>query len=174
VNGYAIRPVLEAILMHPDFYEGPAMVKPPVVYLASLMRATGTFIHDEQWTWLSQMAGQMLFYPPNVSGWDDNRWLDTNTLRGRWLCVTGILDDHHVEVWDGSYDAAEDPDPALDKALAVYDYPPLRKEQQNELGRFSRAAFPGSLADWQKIAYRALRQNALRQLIAVGPDLQLA
>jgi hypothetical protein len=174
VNGYAIRPVLEAILMHPDFYEGPAMVKPPVVYLASLMRATGAFIHDEQWTWLSQMAGQMLFYPPNVSGWDDNRWLDTNTLRGRWLCVTGILDDHHVEVWDGSYDAAEDPDPALDKALAVYDYPPLRSEQQNELGRFSRAAFPGSLADWQKIAYRALRQNALRQLIAVGPDLQLA
>ena len=26
---YAIRPLLEAILMHPDFYEGPAMVKPP-------------------------------------------------------------------------------------------------------------------------------------------------
>ena len=84
-NSYAIRPVLEAILMHPDFYEGPPMVKPPIVYLASLMRATGTFIHDEQWIWLSQDAGQQLFYPPNVAGWDDNRWLDTNTLRGRWL-----------------------------------------------------------------------------------------
>ena len=173
-NGYAIRPVIEAILMHPDFYEGPAMVKPPVVFLASLMRATGTFIHDEQWTWLSQMAGQMLFYPPNVSGWDDNRWLDTNTLRGRWLCVTGLLDDHHVQVWDDSYDATEDPDPALDKALALYDYPPLRKEQQNELARFSRNAFPAVLSDWQNSPYRALRQNALRQLIAVGPDLQLA
>jgi hypothetical protein len=173
-NGYAIRPVLEAILMHPDFYEGPAMVKPPVVFLASLMRATGTFIHDEQWTWLSQMAGQMLFYPPNVSGWDDNRWLDTNTLRGRWLCVTGVLDDHHVEVWDGSYDPAEQADAGVEKALGVFDYPPLRKEQQNELVRFANNAFPGSLADWQKIAYRALRQNALRQLIAVGPDLQLA
>src|SRR5207244_9177666 len=94
-NSYAIRPVLEAILMHPDFYEGPAMVKPPVVYLASLMRATQTFIHDEQWIWLSQLAGQQLFYPPNVSGWDDNRWLDTNTLRGRWLCPNGVLHDHH-------------------------------------------------------------------------------
>jgi hypothetical protein len=173
-NSYAIRPVLEAILMHPDFYEGPAMVKPPVVYLASLMRATGTFIHDEQWTWLSQLAGQMLFYPPNVSGWDDSRWLDTNTLRGRWLCATGVLDDHHVEVWDGSYDATEEPEPAVDKALAVFDYPPLRKEQQNELVRFSHNAFPASLADWQAIAYRALRQNALRQLTAVGPDLQLS
>ena len=173
-NSYAIRPVLEAILMHPDFYEGPAMVKPPVVYLASMMRATRTFIHDEQWIWLSQGAGQQLFYPPNVSGWDDTRWLDTNTLRGRWLCTTGVLEDHHVEVWDGSYDPAEQPDPALDKALAVWDYPPLRKEQQNELITFSNSAFPGSLADWQRIAYRALRQNALRQLTAVGPDLQLS
>jgi hypothetical protein len=173
-NSYAIRPVLEAILMHPDFYEGPAMVKPPAVYLASLMRATGTYIHDEQWIWLCQGAGQMLFYPPNVSGWDDNRWLDTNTLRGRWLCTTGVLDDHHVEVWDGSYDPDEEVDPAVDAALAVYDYPPLRKEQQNELVRFANNAFPASLADWQNSPYRALRQNALRQLIAVGPDLQLA
>jgi Protein of unknown function (DUF1800) len=173
-NSYAIRPVLEAILMHPDFYEGPAMVKPPVVFLAGMMRATGTFIHDEQWVWLSQGAGQQLFYPPNVSGWDDNRWLDTNTVRGRWLCTTGVLDDHHAEVWDGSYDPAEQPDPALDAALAVWDYPPLRKEQQNELVRFANNAFPGSLADWQRIAYRALRQNALRQLIAVGPDFQLS
>jgi Protein of unknown function (DUF1800) len=173
-NSYSIRPVLEAILMHPDFYEGPAMVKPPIVCLASLMRATGTFIHDEQWVWLSGIAGQRLFHPPNVAGWDDNRWLDTNTVRGRWRCVTGVLDDHHVEVWDGSYDPTEQPEPALDKALAIWDYPPLRKEQQNELIRFSGNAFPGSLADWQRIAYRALRQNALRQLIAVSPDLQLA
>ncbi|MFL5906315.1 MAG: DUF1800 family protein, partial [Solirubrobacterales bacterium] len=173
-NSYAIRPVLEAILMHPDFYEGPAMVKPPIVYLASLMRATQTFIHDEQWVWLSQLAGQQLFYPPNVSGWDDNRWLDTNTLRGRWLCVTGVLDDHHVDPWNGSYDGTEQPDAALDKALALWDYPPLRREQQNELLRFSANAFPGSLANWQRIAYRALRQNALRQLVAVCPDLQLS
>ncbi|HET9157644.1 MAG TPA: DUF1800 domain-containing protein, partial [Myxococcaceae bacterium] len=103
-NSYAIRPVLEAILMHPDFYEGPAMVKPPVVLLASMMRATQTFITDEKWYWLSRDAGQMLFYPPNVAGWDDNRWLDTNTMRGRWLCATEVLDYHHVEVWDGSYD----------------------------------------------------------------------
>jgi hypothetical protein len=171
---YAIRPVLESILMHPDFYEGPAMVKPPIVYLASLMRATGTFIHDEQWIWLSQGAGQMLFYPPNVAGWDDNSWLDTNTLRGRWLCANGVLDDYRPNPWDDSYDPDEGPDPAVDYALALYDYPPLRKEQQNELVRFSNNAFPLSLADWQRSPYRAMRQIALRQLIAVGPDLQLA
>jgi len=173
-GNYAIRPVLEAILMHPDFYEGPAMVKPPIVYLASLMRATRTYIHDQQWIWLSQGAGQMLFYPPNVSGWDDNRWLDTNTLRGRWGCANGVLDDTRPYPWDDSYDPDEEAEPAVDAALALYDFPPLRKEQQNELVRFSNNAFPVSLADWQRSPYRAMRQIALRQLIAVGPDLQLA
>ena len=171
-NSYAIRPVLEAILMHPDFYEGPAMVKPPVVYLASLMRATGTFIHDTQWVWLSEMAGQKLFYPPNVAGWDDNRWLDTNTLRGRWLLANGVREDHVVPV-DDDYDGTEAPEPAVDNALAVFDYPPLRQEQQNEFVRFSNNAFPPP-ATWNQNEYRALRQNALRQLIAVGPDLQLS
>ena len=37
-----------------------------------------------EWVWLSDGAGQRLYYPPDVSGWDDKRWLDTNTIRGRW------------------------------------------------------------------------------------------
>jgi uncharacterized protein (DUF1800 family) len=174
-SGYTLRPLLEAILMHPDFYDGPAMVKPPAVYVASLMRASGTFVHSEDWYWLAGYMGQQLFYPPNVSGWDDNRWLDTNTTRGRWLNAYAVLDDHAVDNWDGEYSATETPDVALEAALAVWDYPPLRKEQHNELlQNFAPAAVSGSLANWQKIAYRAMRQNGLRQLIAVSPDMQLS
>ena len=55
---YAIRPVLEAILMHPDFYRGPPMVKPPVVYLAGLLRSLGRGIDTESWVWLSGQIGQ--------------------------------------------------------------------------------------------------------------------
>ena len=29
-------------------------------------------------------AGQQLFYPPNVSGWDFTHWLDTSTAKARW------------------------------------------------------------------------------------------
>ena len=61
------------------------MVKPPVVYTAGLLRAhrarRSTATH---WFWLSALAGQRLFYPPNVAGWDETRWLDTATFRGRW------------------------------------------------------------------------------------------
>ena len=63
------------------------MTKPPVVYVTGMMRALRQFITGEQWTWLCDGAGQRLYYPPDVSGWDDKRWLDSNTIRGRWDCV---------------------------------------------------------------------------------------
>ena len=174
-NGYAIRPVVEAILMHPDLYLGPPMVKPPVVFLASLLRALGRGVDGDSWIWLSDMMGQQLFRPPNVSGWDDNRWLDTSRMQARWLTTTYALDEHYFDPWNGpDYDPDEAPAPALDRALAIWDYPPMRSEQQNELLSFSQNAFPTSLANWQRSPYRAMRQNALQQLIAVSPDLLLA
>ena len=43
------------------------------------------------------MAGQQLFYPPNVSGWDETRWLDTSTFRARWLIARRALQKHAIE-----------------------------------------------------------------------------
>ena len=83
-GNYEIRPLVDAILRHPALYLGPAMVKPPVVYTAGLLRALGRGIDTDAWVWLNDEAGQRLFYPPNVAGWDDSRWLDTATFRGRW------------------------------------------------------------------------------------------
>ncbi|MGZ8650271.1 MAG: DUF1800 family protein, partial [Solirubrobacteraceae bacterium] len=40
-SGYAIRPVLEAILCAPQLYDGPRMVKPPIVLIAGMLRARG-------------------------------------------------------------------------------------------------------------------------------------
>jgi len=79
-SGYAIRPVLEAVLMHPQLYLGPRLVKPPVVYTAGLLRAFGRGIDTSAWLWLGALSGQQLFYPPNVSGWDESCWLDAETV----------------------------------------------------------------------------------------------
>ncbi len=38
-RNYEIKPLLKAILKHPTFYEGPSMVKPPIVYIAGMLRA---------------------------------------------------------------------------------------------------------------------------------------
>ena len=83
-SDFQILPVVEAILRHPALYTGPRMVKPPVVYTAGLLRALGRGVDTQAWSWLSDQSGQRLFRPPNVSGWDDERWLDTATFRGRW------------------------------------------------------------------------------------------
>jgi hypothetical protein len=124
------------------------------------------------------MMGQQLFYPPNVSGWDDKRWLDTNTMRGRWVTANGVLDDHADDPWDDIpyADLTETAPVALERALACWDYPALRAEQQTELLNFSANAWKPyvSLATWQADSYRSLRQNGLRQLIAVSPDLQVS
>ncbi len=90
-SGRSIIAVVEAILMHPDLYLGAPLVKPPAVYNAGLLRATGQTIRTEAWVWLGDMAGQMLFYPPNVSGWNDRAWLDTSTLYGRWVLANEAL-----------------------------------------------------------------------------------
>ena len=42
--------VLEAILLHPDLHAGPRMVKPPVVFLAGLLRLLQRGIDGEYWS----------------------------------------------------------------------------------------------------------------------------
>ena len=172
-GGYAIRPLLEAILMHPQLIAGPRMVKPPVVFLAGMLRHLRRPIDTTAWSWLSEGMGQHLFRPPNVAGWDDDRWLDTSTLRARWETVNYAtlpyaLDDADWE----DYDPTETPEAALDRALAFWGNPQLTPEGRTALQSFARDCLPTPLANWQQRTYRGIRQNALRQLIAVSPDLQ--
>lgn len=174
-NDRRILPVVEAILQHPDFYKGPAMVKPPVVFNASLLRALKVPIETDAWTWLGSGAGQQLFLPPNVAGWDDERWLDTSTVRARWLMVTYALDGRHHEPWeDPTYRERESTREAVNRALSTLGWPPLRADHQKELIAMSNR-IPGYITDeWQQRPYLAMRQNALLQLIASSPDFQLS
>ena len=96
-SGHDVRPVVAAILRHPLLYEGPRMVKPPVVYTAGLLRALGRGIDTDAWSWLTPMTGQTLFEPPNVAGWDDDRWLDTGTWRARWMVANYALEGHTLD-----------------------------------------------------------------------------
>jgi hypothetical protein len=172
-SGWQILPVLEAILTSPELYEGPPMVKPPVVQLASMLRALGRGIDTEAWIYICDQAGQQLFWPPNVSGWDDNRWLDTSRMRARWLMVTYALEEISADVWGAPYSTTETPQEALDKAIASWSSPALRAEHRAELLDLATRSEKLIVASWQKGPYRAMRQNALLQLIGVSPDMVL-
>jgi len=168
-NGHQIRPLVEAILMHPDFYEGPSMIKPPIVFIAGMLRARRRGIDTDSWTWVSELAGQQLFYPPNVSGWDESRWLDTSTLRGRWLAAGVAIEGDEADS-NGGYPATETAEAAVAKALKYWGDPPLTAATRRELERFAKRVENAVAADWEESAYRGLRQNALRMLIATAPD----
>jgi uncharacterized protein (DUF1800 family) len=91
-SGYEVRPLVEAILRHPLFHDGPRMVIPPVVYCAGLLRALDRTIETDAWWYIGQLAGQRLFYPPNVAGWDYSHWLDTSRWAGRLTAVYWAMD----------------------------------------------------------------------------------
>jgi uncharacterized protein (DUF1800 family) len=172
-SGWQIRPLVETILTSPDLYESPPMVKPPVVQLASAMRALGRYVDTDAWRWLCEPAGQVLFWPPNVSGWDDRRWLDTSRMRARWNIVDYVLANVAVDAWGEPYSTTETPEEALARALATWGSPELRPEHRAELLDFAQRAEKTIVAGWQQGPYRAMRQNALLQLVGVSPDLVL-
>jgi hypothetical protein len=174
-NDFQVLPVVRAILMHPSLYEGARMVKPPVVFAAGMLRALRHPIDTADWVWTCDMAGQRLFYPRDVSGWDDSRWLDTSTVWGRWYLAMIAMKDSYVP-WGsmGSYNGAETADQALDRALAACGNPRLTDESRASLLDFAGSCLPSGMSSYEQRAFRAERQNALLQMITSVPDAQVA
>lgn len=178
-SGRSIARVVEAILAHPDFLAGPELLTPPVVYNAGLLRALGRPIDTTAWAWLGAGAGQQLFYPPNVSGWDFTRWLDTSTARARWEMATYTTAKSYADPWppEGQppYSDTEEPAAAMQSALAYWGNPLLSTETSHVIAEFAQSCLQGlATAGWQQSPYRAIRQNALRMLIATSPDMQVS
>jgi len=169
---YEIRPVLAAILKHPALYDGGRLVKPPAVYTAGLLRRLGRGIDTTAWSWIGQMAGQQLFYPPNVAGWDDSRWLDTATWRGRWWTAQYVLRPYALD--PGKASQPFDANQLLAGALGFWRHPDLTPATHSALLAFAKAALGDANAAWKRKQYAVMTQNALRQLIAVSPDMQTA
>jgi hypothetical protein len=171
-SGYAIRDVVEAILMHPDLYQGAPLVKNPAVFTAGLLRTLGVPIETDAWAWRMDGAGMQLFYPPNVAGWNDNAWLDTSTLQARWNIVYELLNSRYVPI-NGTYSATETAADALTAALTFWGNPPLSDGTRAALLAFATTAVPAGATGTTAKNLRAQRQNALRHLIANSPDHQV-
>jgi uncharacterized protein (DUF1800 family) len=172
-RGFAIRPLIEAILRHPLFHVGPRMVTPPVVFTAGLLRAQSLTITTDDWSWIAEQCGQRLFDPPNVAGWDYAHWLDTSRWAGRFTAVTYAMQRRVLDTNAKSYHPPhEGPADALNSALDYWGNPALSSTTHRNLLAFSERAQHGIKADWEQVTFRILRQNALRALIPTTPDWQ--
>jgi hypothetical protein len=72
------------------------------------------------------------------------------------------------------YSATEDPATALSSALAYWANPLLSAESEQCISSFAQSCIKEPLASWERSPYRAMRQNALRMLIATAPDMQVS
>jgi uncharacterized protein (DUF1800 family) len=173
-SGFEIRPIVEAILRHPLFYEGPRLVIPPVVFCAGMLRASRQTIVTTDWSWVAQETGQVLFQPPNVSGWNYADWLDTARWAGRLIAVNTALDNRTINTNSVHYPSGETPSQAVANALHYWGEPTLSASTRENLEEFSRRVQRGITATWEVVPYREIRQNALRALIPMTPDWQTA
>jgi uncharacterized protein (DUF1800 family) len=171
-SGHEIAPVVGAILRHPRFYTGPAMLKPPVVQVAGMLRARGRPVDTGAWAWISEIDGQRLFYPPNVAGWSENRWLDTSTFRGRWIAANYAARKYALDPGASSGKLPPDAQELLSRALDFWGNPGLKRDTRTALLGFATSALADADQAWKKDQYPVLVLNALRMLVAVSPDYQ--
>jgi uncharacterized protein (DUF1800 family) len=173
-GGFEIRPIVEAILRHPLFYEGPRLVTPPVVWTAGMLRASSQTIITTDWAWIASLTGQVLFQPPNVGGWDYAQWLDTSRWAGRLQAVNTALGKKTLDGKKYPFGLEENPSEAYDHAIAFWGGQPLSDLARDHLLELGRRIQHGQNQKWEQVEFRNLRQNALRALVPMTPDWMTA
>jgi uncharacterized protein (DUF1800 family) len=89
-----LKPLLKALLIHPEFYSTAAkqgLVRTPTDWLVALSHATGLTGDDLGGSWQGERMGQTLYNPPNVAGWKANAyWMNTGAVSARAGVARGI------------------------------------------------------------------------------------
>ena len=153
--------MVEAILKHPALYTGPRMTKTPVVLNAGLLRMRGRGIDTSAWWSLGQSAGQQLFYPPDVGGWDYTRWLDTATFRARWFIAA------LVQGAAQPTNSPSDPATLVSRSIQFWGVPTITPQTTGLVTAFAKAQLARNNAP-------EVVETAVRRLIGSSPDLQTA
>jgi hypothetical protein len=169
-SGRRLWPVVEAILMHPDLYEGEAMAKPPVVLIVGMLRARARRIDESSAAWVLELAGEGLLDSPNLSCWDESRWLENPGLRGRWTAVANAVGPDPVDPSDDT--GVEGPRAAVDRALHHWGASRITRSTRWELEDFAQRVENAIAGSDDAATYRVLRQRALRVLVGTAPEME--
>ena len=87
-SGYDIEKLMRTVLQSEEFNtesNAGTKIKSPVELLITLLRHTGgEFENPQGLVFLQRALGQILYYPPNVSGWPSGKaWIDSTSLAFR-------------------------------------------------------------------------------------------
>ena len=169
-------PVVAAILKHPLLYTGPRMTKPPVVYLAGMLRTLGDRIATEDYVWLSALGRTAALLPA------ERLRLERRPL-ARHVHVPGPLA-------PGAPRAPEARPPSRPRqarrragrsrearraGARVLGQPCRLGRDARALLAYARKVMGAAVADDERLkAFPPMTLNALRHLVAVSPEMQTA
>lgn len=154
-SGYDIKKLMNEIFSSSWFYDKKNIgnrIKSPTELFAGMMRILPMEIQNPENIMVYQkLLGQMLLYPPNVSGWPNGKsWIDSSTLMLRLQIP---------QIWSGlrpmEYAAKQDDD--MDMGMKSREA--LNKSFKN----------PNMIIDWSKVD-QALHNKKAEDYLIVNPD----
>jgi uncharacterized protein (DUF1800 family) len=176
-SGHRLKPVVGEILGHPKLYaelDAPTMVKSPVVAVAGMLRASGTGVTVDDWTWVLSGMGQRLFAPPSVAGWDwGTAWMSSNAMRMRFTAASVLLGQRGIAVDDRSTPLDLTAKQHLERALDAVGRPWISKRTRTGLLALARGYQAMAGKEWQKQTAADMTQRAMRHLLLCAPDAQV-
>jgi uncharacterized protein (DUF1800 family) len=95
-SGYNIEKLMHQVFTSDWFYDEKnigAKIKSPVELLVGMIKNFGlTFNNTKSIVFYERVLGQVLFQPPNVSGWPGGKnWIDNSTLMVRLMLAKRLL-----------------------------------------------------------------------------------
>lgn len=174
-SGTQLRPVLQVILSHPALYGNlttPDQVKPPLVLVAGMLRQTGRHVDSNVWAGELERMGQRPFYPPNVSGWEQNEaWLSTSTIQARFDAAANLIRD---SIRDGGVPKTQTLAQAIAAARSWAGDPWTTPRTKRAMASYGTRVMKDRSKGDEAGHYFAERQRVLRHILIAGPDAQVS
>jgi uncharacterized protein (DUF1800 family) len=130
-NNYSIQSLMKDIFSSDWFYDEKhigSKIKSPVELIVGVRRMLPMKIENEEVQLLLQrLLGQMLFYPPNVSGWPGGKnWIDSSSLMLRLQIPRTIYASGELKV-----KPKDDDDQMMGRMDKPNEFKPGKKEKAN-------------------------------------------
>jgi uncharacterized protein (DUF1800 family) len=173
---YDMKAVLRDVLMSPEFWDPSAYFARyawPVEYVVRALKDIGWvgFSVNDALTPLANM-GQILFEPPDVSGWDTGEaWFSTGAMLARLNFAASLATNQKFSLAAGAKTsgASSTPEALLSHFLSELATAPPDSNVTTELASYLRATGPWTGSDAQVQA----KAPGLVHLIAGSPEYQL-
>ena len=164
-----VKAFLKVVFLRPEFRLAStriALVRSPIEWEVAILRATGLPIDQLGIEQYQQRLGQVLYRPPNVSGWRQNRaWISSSAQWAKGEISTVLRTRLQAAGTVAAWNAMSVPD-AVSAALARFGI--------DEPATATRAHLEAYLAGERSAGRSATASAGLAALVTLTPDFQLS